>query len=227
MSFDEKGAFDPSAAPEGLADVGRRYDASPDARQFARFAGAERDWRTYCTYGESLVLQKFSPHCREPWSISRLPRLADVLGPWRRYDVTNIDLPSLLKVDEWCECEAQLRVRRKSLTEAEARDLRTDIAWQEMQLADCPADTIFGVIAKLMVWRRKNADLLERDLASDRLHALAYAAYTDLIKLTGLFALAIDADREYDNGLQPSYTPLAKRRRKISLFWQRRRHRDL
>lgn len=227
MSFDENGAFDPNAAPEGLSDVGRRYDASPETQKFARFAGAERDWQTYCAYGESLVLRKFSSHYREPWSISRLPRLGDVVGPWRRHDVTNIDLPSLLKVDEWCECEAQLRVRRKSLTEAETRELKIDIAWQEMQLADCPADTIFGVIAKLMVWRRKNADLLARDLESDRLHALAFAAYTDLIRLTGLFALAIDADREYDNHLRPSYTPLAKRRRKINLFWQQRSHKDI
>jgi hypothetical protein len=202
MSFDEKGAFDPNRASGGFSDVGRIYDASPETQGFSRFAGAERDWRIYCAYGESLVLRKFSPHYREPWSISRLPRLADVLGPWRRHDVANIDLPSLLKVDEWCECEAQLRVRRKSLTEAETRELKTDIAWQEMQLADCPADTIFGVIAKLMIWRRKNAESLKRDLASDRLHALAFSAYTDLIRLTGLFALAIEADREFDDHFQ-------------------------
>jgi hypothetical protein len=194
-----------TALPEtygGLSDMGRLYEMSPNLMTRSRLAGHERDWRVYCAYAESVVLQKFRSNLREPWSICRLQRLADVLGPWRRHDVTNIDLPSLLKVDEWCECDAQLRERRKTISESEARNIKADVAWLEAQLADCPADTIFGVIAKLMVWRRKNARLLSADAKAGGRHALAFSAYVDLIRLTGLFALAIEADREFDDHFQ-------------------------
>jgi hypothetical protein len=193
---------DPPGTFGGFSDMGRLYEMSPNFMARSRLAGHERDWRVYCAYTESIVLQKFKFSRRDPWGICKLARLADVLGPWRRHDVSNIDLPSLLKVDEWCEGEAQLREERKSLSEAESREIKADIAWVEMQLADCPADTIFGVIAKLMVWRRKNARLLATDARAKGRHTLAFSAYADLIRLTGLFALAIEADRELDDHFQ-------------------------
>jgi hypothetical protein len=191
-------------APGSFAEFSNRgcdYDVTADFTEQERTDGNKRDWRIYCAYAESAILTKYAPSRRRPWSISKLPQLADVLGPWQRRGVSSIDLPSLIKVDEWCECEAQLRERSGTLSEDEARDVKAEIAWLEAQLADCPAETVFGVIAKMMVWRRKNARMLCAQSATGVRHALAFSAYADLIRLTGLFALATEADREMSDKL--------------------------
>lgn len=171
-----------------------------------------RDQQVNHAYRESILLEALKPHLRDGWSLSREKRLADILGPWRRDDVCEIDLPSLLKVDEWVECQAQLLLRDRELSIQQRREIAANAAWVEAQLADCPAQTIFGIIAKLMVWRRRHARQLAYDKGFQRRHALAYAAYADLIRLTGLYSLTLKEDR--DAGLVgEAPTPVASRRK--------------
>jgi hypothetical protein len=198
-------------APEAL----QRYQGFAEAlaKGYSRdeACGRVRDQQVDQAYRESILLEALKPHLRDRWSACRVKRLADILGPWRRHDVTIIDLPSLVKVDEWLECKTQL-VRRPALSDQQRRDLELSVAWVEAQFADCPAGTIFGVIAKLMIWRRRHARTLAHDKSFQRRHALAFAAYADLIRLTGLYSLTINDDR--DAGITGhGVTPVASRRK--------------
>ena len=186
-----------AAFGSAFSDMGTFYVDHPEAQRRSSIAGYQRDLLAFHAYSESRILRKFHPHLRGHWSACRVKTLAEVIGPWRRYDVFNIDLPSLLKVDEWLECEAQLSARAGKRTDTEKAAIKADAEWIEDSLSDGPASTIFGVIAKLMIWRRKNATYLARNPAFARRHRLAYAAYADLIRLTGLLALAIKDDEEF------------------------------
>lgn len=202
MTVKHKRAAKAPPSEDAFSEKGRSFDEAQAQSRHMRVGGVLRDYMTNVAYHESRILAKFKRHGRDPWSIDKMSRLADVIGPWRRDDVAEIDLASLLKVDEWCECQAQLGSSGDTLTERTIAAIKADAAWLEMQLADCPAQTIFGVIAKLMVWRRKNARLLASDQYFGKRHALAYAAYADLFRLTGLIALTTAEDRQHDPTLR-------------------------
>jgi hypothetical protein len=193
--FDEPGD-DVAPAPEALDRYRRFAEALSSGLSFDDACGQSRDQQIYHAYHESILLAAFKPQVRDGWSVCREKRLADILGPWRRYDVLDIDIPSLVKVDEWVECQAQLLQRGRELSDRQKSEIERTVAWVEAQLADCPATTIFGVIAKLMVWRRRHARALAHDRDFQRRHALAFAAYGDLIRLTGLYSLTVKEDRD-------------------------------
>lgn len=178
----------------GLFESAARVAGDP---KFGRRAAKDGDQENAinAVYGKSSTLAKFDEQLRPRWSIVKEERLAEIFGTYvGGEEIFKIDLPSILNVDEWCECEAQLQ---KSLADKElsrAREIRAEMDWIEDGMSAYPAHSIFGIICKLMVWRRKNGDLLKSGGEEARRHRLAHAAYADLIRLTGFLSVACKED---------------------------------
>ncbi|MCP5432661.1 MAG: hypothetical protein H6923_05250 [Alphaproteobacteria bacterium] len=147
-------------------------------------------------YRRSKTLRQAQPALRQRWSILREERLATVFGTYvRGEDVFKIDLAAIVNVDEWLERHAALALAQAGKKIVEVQEHRDQIDWIESQMADYPAQSIFGVICKLMIWRRKNIDLPASDRAEGETHRLACSAYGDLLRLTGFLSIACDEDR--------------------------------
>lgn len=148
-------------------------------------------------YRRSRTLARSSPPLRMRWSVLGEEKLATVFGSYLRGDdVFKIDLSAIVNVDEWLERDAALAIAEEAKDDVEVEEHRQQIDWIESQMADYPAHSIFGVICKLMIWRRKNKDLLCSTGAEAEMHRLAYAAYADLIRLTGFLSVACTEDRD-------------------------------
>lgn len=188
--------------PEDGRAMGGLSEAPPGAASsFHRPAAARRDKvkekAIDAAYRRSKTLARTSTPLRIRWSILGEAKLATVFGSYvRGDDVFKIDLSAIVNVDEWLERDAALALAELAKDTAEIEDHRQQIAWIESQMADYPAHSIFGVICKLMIWRRKNRDLLASTGAGAEMHRLAYAAYADLIRMTGFLSVACAEDRE-------------------------------
>lgn len=147
-------------------------------------------------YRRSRTLRQAQPALRHRWSILGEERLATVFGTYiRGEDVFRIDLAAIVNVDEWLERHSALALAETEKDTAQIEEHQKQIAWIESQMAAYPAHSIFGVICKLMIWRRKNKGLLGSSCAEADMHRLAHSAYADLIRLTGFISIACEDDR--------------------------------
>lgn len=147
-------------------------------------------------YRRSRTLRQAQPALRQRWSILGEERLATVFGTYMRgEDVFRIDLAAIVNVDEWLERHAALALAEAESDTAQIEEHLKQIAWIESQMAAYPAHSIFGIICKLMIWRRKNKGLLGSSCAEGETHRLARSAYADLIRLTGFLSIACEDDR--------------------------------
>lgn len=175
----------------------------PQVGAFNSFRGKEtarrdrtKEKAIAAAYRRSKTLQQAQPALRQRWSILQEERLATVFGTYvRGEDVFKIDLAAIVNVDEWLERHAALALAQTGQYNADIEEHRNQIAWIEAQMADYPAQSIFGVICKLMIWRRKNIDLPASDRAEGETHRLACSAYGDLLRLTGFLSIACEEDR--------------------------------
>lgn len=147
-------------------------------------------------YRTSESLSKYVTQLRDSWSVLKHERLAEIFGTYAsKHDLWRIDLPMILQVDEWLEHQAQRTQKPDLITDA--TNHMTDI---EESLFLFPATSIFGVICKLLIWTRLNEKNLDYQTLGESDHKLAYAAYCDLINLTGFYSIASPLDIK--NGLR-------------------------
>lgn len=180
----------------GMAEA-QAYFTGPCPRQIRGGRDKVKDKTINTAYRKSKILKRLDRSTRRRWSIVKEEKLAAVFGTYvRGEDVFNIDLAAIVNVDEWLECEAELNEAIRQNDQVQIEQLESEIAWIESQMYSYPAHSIFGIICKLMVWRRKNKDLLAAPMEEGDAHRLAHAAYADLIRLTGFFSVATVEDRE-------------------------------
>ena len=147
-------------------------------------------------YRRSKTVRHAQPPLRQRWSILREERLATVFGTYvRGEDIFRIDLAAIVNVDEWLERHAALALAQARQNNVDIEEHQNQIDWIESQMAGYPAQSIFGVICKLMIWRRKNLGLSASGCAEGEPHRLACSAYVDLLRLTGFLSIACEEDR--------------------------------
>lgn len=195
--------YEPS--DEDHLETGGMFEtASGVAGSFRRAAGSGRDKTKEkainAAYRRSPTLRRTQISLRPRWSILKEERLATVFGSYVcGDDVFKIDLPAIVNVDEWLERAAARALAMAENDTAQIETHEQQIAWIESQMAGYPTYSIFGIICKLMIWRRRNKDLLASNSDGADPHRLALAAYADLIRLTGFHSVACCED--YEDGV--------------------------